>query len=351
MSSNTTINTTINTINTITTTTKQTCRNYIKKIISTQDFSQRLYMTMNVTIEIYRILVSSLLIIFVPQNCNGHVCSFGENLIWTDKKNNTGILCNFITLFGFIVLYIFEITRENKLIKYLEVNPQNPRDNESLEIIFENIPLHYRNKIYKADYYYEKFTYVCVFLFIINTTASGFVIYDYSLGNQTTTTFITNVLFMVTKVYDTYCVANTAKSVFYSAYLREHVQFNDIDPSLKAKLNLDDIELGIELIHKKKSRRSNSILENEPIVKKNTKVDEDKSTVIEENLELQYDIYKNLYDTRLIKINEKLQLNDSFELNNIEFKETIIDVKDTNNNINEHEDLINEHEDIIKNEN
>lgn len=219
--------------------------------------------------------------------------------------------------------------QENKLIKYLEVNPQNPRDNESLEIIFENIPIQYRNKIYKADYYYEKFTYVCVFLFIINTSASGFVIYDYSLGNQTTTTFITNVLFMVTKVYDTFCVANTAKSVFYSAYLREHVQFNDIDPSLKAKLNLDDIELGIELIHKKKSRRSNSILENEP-----------KPTVIEENVEPDYDIYKNVYDNRLIKISEKIQLNDSYELNNIEFKETIVDVKDTNNNIKEHEDVI-----------
>lgn len=112
MSNNTTINTTINTINTITNTTKQTCTNYIKKIISTQDFSQRLYMTINVTIELYRILVSSLLIIFVPQNCNGHVCLFGENLILSNTKNNTGLLCNFITLGGFIILYIFEITRK-----------------------------------------------------------------------------------------------------------------------------------------------------------------------------------------------------------------------------------------------
>lgn len=326
-------NITIANITNITNTTKQTCRNYIKKIISTQDFSQRLYMTINVTIELYRILVSSLLIIFVPQNCNGHVCLFGENLIFTNTKNTTGLLCNFITLGGFIILYIFEIMRENKLIKYLEVNPQNPRDNESLEIIFENIPIQYRNKIYKADYYYEKFTYVCVLFFIINTIASGFVIYNYNLGNQTSTTFITNVLFMVTKVYETYCVANTDKSVFYSAYLREHVQFNDIDPSLKTKLNLDDIELGIELIHKKKSRRSNIILENEPIDIKNTKINQDKPTVIEESLELQY-------DNRLIKISEKIQLNDRSELNNIEFKETIVDVKDTNNNIKEHEDVI-----------
>jgi hypothetical protein len=324
------------TIANITNTTKQTCTNYIKKIMSSQDFSQRLYMTINVTIELYRILVSSLLILFVPQNCNGNVCLFGENLIWTNTKNNTGIVCNFITLGGFIILYIFEIRRENKLIKYLEVNPQNPRDNESLEIIFENIPLQYRNKIYKADYYYEKFTYVCVLLFIINTIASGFVIYDYSLGNQTTTTFITNVLFMVTKVYDTYYVANTDKSVFYSAYLREHVQFNDIDPSLKSKLHLNDIETGIELIHKKKSRRSTSLFENEPIVEKNIKIDEPKAIITENDIELDHEIYKNLYEKRLIKITEQIQLNDSSELNNVDFNETIIDVKDIVNNIKEH---------------
>ena len=351
------ITTTINTITTITTNTKQTCINYIKKIISTQDFTQRLYMIMNVTIELYRIFVSSLLIVFVTQNCDGHVCSFGENLIWTDTKNNIGILCNFITLFGFIVLYIFEITRENKLIKYLEVNPQNPRDNESLEIIFENIPLQYRNKIYKADYYYEKFTYVCVLLFIINTTASGFVIYDYSLGNQTTTTFITNVLFMITKVYDTYCVANTEKSVFYSAYLREHVQFNDIDPSLKAKLHLDDIEVGIELIHKKKSRRSNSILENEhepepdAIVEKNSKIDDLKRNKVEETGEANYEMYKNINE-KGIEVTEKLSLKESNELNNDEFKEIIIDVKDiiNNNNIKQHINDVKEYENLIKSE-
>jgi hypothetical protein len=338
-----------NTITTITTTTKQNCTNYIKKIMSSQDFSQRLYMTMNVTIELYRILVSSLLIVFVPQNCDGHVCSLGENLIWTDAINNTGILCNFITLSGFIILYIFEITRENKLIKYLEVNPQNPRDNESLEIIFENIPLQYRNKIYKADYYYEKFTYVCVFLFIINTIASGFVIYNYSLGNQTTTTFITNVLFMITKVYDTYYLANTEKSVFYSAYLREHVQFNDIDPSLKEKLHLDDIEIGLELINKKKNRRSTSSLENEILNEENIKIDDLKRIVIEETRKPKYEIYTNINENG-VEVTEKILLSNTAELTNIEVKDPNIIVENTINNIKQHINDIKEDENLIKNE-
>jgi hypothetical protein len=93
------------TIANITNTTKQTCTNYIKKIMSSQDFSQRLYMTINVTIELYRILVSSLLILFVPQNCTGHLCSIGENLIWDSLLYNVSISFNFATLFIFLVLF------------------------------------------------------------------------------------------------------------------------------------------------------------------------------------------------------------------------------------------------------
>jgi hypothetical protein len=96
---------------------------------------------------------------------------------------------------------------------------------------------------------------------------------------------------MITKVYDTYYLANTEKSVFYSAYLREHVQFNDIDPSLKEKLHLDDIEIGLELINKKKNRRSTSSLENEPetIVEENIKIKEP-NPIIEETSEPEYKI-------------------------------------------------------------
>jgi hypothetical protein len=203
-------------------------------------------MFMNVSVELYRILVSSLLILFVPQSCNGNLCSIGENLIWDYPLYNAGISFNFVTLFIFLVLYRFEIAREDKMIKYLEVNPANPRDNKSLEIIFEKIPLQYRNKIYKFDYYYQKITYLCVITFIINAILSGRIIYTYSLGNQTSTTFITNILFMITKVSDCYYVANTDNSIFYSAYLKERVQYNDIDPYIKAKINVNDCEHIVE---------------------------------------------------------------------------------------------------------
>jgi len=265
------------------------CKHYIEKKINSQDFLQRIYMIINVSVEIYRILVSSLLILFVPQNCTGHLCSIGENLILDSLLYNVAISFNFATLFIFLVLYRFEIAREDKMIKYLEVNPQNPRDNKSLQVIFEKIPFQYRNKIYKLDYYYQKITYLCILTFIINTILSGRIIYEYSLGNQTSTTFITNILFMISKVSDCYYVANTDNSIFYSAYLREHVQFNDIDPAIRVKLHLNDIETGIELKTNECDSKVETIIlkgeEEDLIEEKNLEIKENliKENLIEEN--------------------------------------------------------------------
>jgi hypothetical protein len=217
---------------------KMQLKDYIIDTLSSQDFSQRIYLIMNVSIELYRVLVSTLLIIFIPQNCDGKLCTMKQNLESKDYTYNVGLTFNFITLGAFIILYMFEISREHYLIKYLEVNPRNPRDNESLQKIFDKIPTKYHDKIYRVDYYYQKICYICLLLFTVNIIISGIVIYQYSLGNQTTTNYITNVLFMTTKVYDTFYVANTERSIFYSAYMRDHVQFNDIDPHLNKKLSI-----------------------------------------------------------------------------------------------------------------
>ena len=59
---------------------------------------------------------------------------------------------------------------------------------------------------------------------------SGFVVYQYYLDTQTTTTFVTNIVVMITKLGDVYTTVNTEKNIFYSAYLKGKVQFNDVDP-------------------------------------------------------------------------------------------------------------------------
>ena len=58
----------------------------------------------------------------------------------------------------------------------------------------------------------------------------------YYLDNKTTTTYITNVLFMVTKVIDIYFTVNTEKNIFYSAYIRYKIQYNDVELDKMSKV-------------------------------------------------------------------------------------------------------------------
>ena len=78
---------------------------------------------------------------------------------------------------------------------------------------------------------------------MFNTILSGFVVFDYYLDNQTTSTYITNILFMVTKLGDIYATANTEKNVFYSAYLKGKIQYNDVDPDKKVGLTIEDVKV------------------------------------------------------------------------------------------------------------
>ena len=84
-------------------------------------------------------------------------------------------------------------------------------------------------------------------MFLLNSIVSGFVVFEYYLDNQTTTTFITNILFMITKLSDIYATVHTEENIFYSAYLKGKIQYNDVDPDklLKIEDKKTDIEITV----------------------------------------------------------------------------------------------------------
>jgi hypothetical protein len=66
--------------------------NFLYKQITSQDFKQHVNMIISVSIELYRVLVSSLLILFIPQKCDEHICSLTENLHETQLDYRIGII-------------------------------------------------------------------------------------------------------------------------------------------------------------------------------------------------------------------------------------------------------------------
>ena len=203
-----------------------------------QDVKQKISVLSTLVLELYRMLTSSLLILFVPQSCKGQLCSIHDNVKWNPNHHtyNLGICVNFITLFTFSCLYYIELKRENRLIKYLDVNPDMPTSNGAVEKTLEHISVEKKNKILSIDKQYQYISYLSIFMFVFNSMVSGIIVNRYYLGSQTTTSLITSLLFMVTKLLNVYQVCNTEEHIFYSSYIKTFVQFNDLDKKHKELL-------------------------------------------------------------------------------------------------------------------
>lgn len=199
-------------------------------VVDNQDTNQKIGVAATVAVEFYRALVASFLILFVPQDCGGHVCSFSENAqTGPDPLYNAGFAFNCITMAAFAVLYYAEVRREGKLIAYLDVNPAKPSDNTAVGVVLGELPKYCSEAILYYDSLYIKAGYTVIVCFAVNTVLSGLVVYKYYLDDKTTTTYITSVLFVIQKLIQVYSTLKTEKNVFYSAYLSGKIQYNDVD--------------------------------------------------------------------------------------------------------------------------
>lgn len=202
----------------------------IQEKTNDQDFMQKVSAVATVGAELYRVMVSSFLIIFVPQKCGDHVCTYQENMEIGNNLYISGLVVNFATMASLLWMYSIELKRENRLISYLEVNKNRPCDNDSVGNALKHLSEEHQHNIWSLDKWYQRSAYWSMIMFTTNTILSGFVVYEYYLDGQTTTTYVTNNLFMITKLMDVYSTVSTDKNIFYSAYMKGKVQFNDVDP-------------------------------------------------------------------------------------------------------------------------
>jgi hypothetical protein len=199
---------------------------------------QKIILFITVCVEFYRILMGSLLLSFVPQKCGNHVCEITENL---DSEGAYYIMyvLNLMTLICFSLLYLVEIKRENQMITYLDVNNNKPTDAISVAIIISALSDIDRENILYIDKLYKQIGCCAIAIYVFNTILSGTVIYAKYLDNKTITAFFTNVLFMGYKIREVYTVVNTENHIFFSAYLKNKVQYNDVD-----YCKITDVEIG-----------------------------------------------------------------------------------------------------------
>ena len=221
-----------------------------------QDFNQKIGVATTLVLELYKVLMGALLVIFVPQKCGTDICSVTQNIQRDDTLSHSAPSFNIITALSFLALYFVEVKRENKLINYLEVNRFTPVDNESVGEALEKLATVKKDNILQFDTYYQKAGYVSTASFLINAVLSSIVVYSNYLDSKTVTVYLTNLLFMGLKVSDVYSTVNTKKNVFYSAYLKNKVQFNDVDPD---KITFDEESPKVEELPSEDTGSSESL--------------------------------------------------------------------------------------------
>jgi hypothetical protein len=239
--------------------------NSIKEYFSSQDTKQSLTVAISFTSDAFKVLVASLLCIFVPQQCdniqsnkdiyiatygnntfanhlNGttnlaHICSFNENFSDLIDYNTFVLAFNFITLGYFIYLYWIELGRERWMIDNLDYDKEKPDENIlSLKETFPNVieKLQEYNYKYMLAYKYLHILYIFNFLF-----SAILVIHYYYYDYRTASTLITNFILCSNKIRIGRTIAKESyeKEYAYSFYNNKNVSFNVIDPKY---LKLDE---------------------------------------------------------------------------------------------------------------
>ena len=112
-------------------------------------------------------------------------------------------------------------------------------DLREVEKLIELLPINKKKKILQVQKYYQQYANVMIYTYIINIILSGIVINKYSITNQSISTFITYILFIIIKLNNVYSIANTEDFTFYSAYLMTNMQFNDVDKRFKQNVSYD----------------------------------------------------------------------------------------------------------------
>jgi len=204
------------------------------------DLKERIKIFFLFMLQAYKVLMGSMLILFVPQKCDDHVCTFYDNVSDTQPFHLICFTFNSLSAVSFIACYLLELKRENWCVEYLDIN-KDFSDNNLKDILLKNPQLKKQIMIINNKYYNSaRITLICYFINLILSTI--YLYYKY-LGLTTLTTYLSFVLLVVMKLYNAYLISADTKSNdrLLSSYMSEYQSFNVIDNDYADKYNKQDI--------------------------------------------------------------------------------------------------------------
>jgi hypothetical protein len=186
------------------------------KSINTQQYIQ-LYLSH--TVEFSKIVLGSLLSVFVPQLCDGqshpiiedpvlsnttlvstsYACTMNDNFQNLITFNEFVLAINFITLLCFTYNLILESRRERFIIDNFDYE-KNKSSNAIQQVFQEKSDLRITYLKLTNKLYYMNF--VCIIFMFLNILFSAILVfYYYYDGYKTATGLLTNIMLMIQKVF------------------------------------------------------------------------------------------------------------------------------------------------------
>jgi hypothetical protein len=219
------------------------------------DIKERLKIGALWIFQSYKVIMGSLLILFVPQKCEelidnsgstnldeyqDVICSVSDNLNKKDDFfHDITLGLNFMCVGLFLITYFVELRRENWCVKYLDINHDYP-DNHLDDIIDQRPEL--KMELRKKNSRYFKITSITSFVYMINLILSSIIIYDNYVGIQAVTSYTSYVALILLKIYNSLCISYESlhNDKALSGYITEFSSFNVFDEDLEYNKIVND---------------------------------------------------------------------------------------------------------------
>jgi hypothetical protein len=203
------------------------------------DIIQRCKVAFIFILQFYKITTGTMLTLFVPQSCGDHVCTITENYDKDDFYHKLAIYYNFFSMFVFLCCYLIELVREEWCVKYLDID--NNKSDNNLKQLIEKYPK-LNNKMDQLNIlYYYSFIINCI-VYTANLGITVKVLNDYYYNSATLSCFISFVLLVLMKLYNSIGVAyqSVKNDKMTSAYVNEFVSYNVMDADFLEKRKIED---------------------------------------------------------------------------------------------------------------
>ncbi len=207
----------------------------LTKIKLNNNWSDLAWTIYAMSIEVIRICVSSLLVVFVSQNCTGHTCTFEENFVELIAINKAALGWNFITLILMLVFYAINYHREKYLIYTLDEDVSIP--NTNITEVFRTHP-DVARRITQLNRVLKYATGIAIITYLINIALSITVILGYYYnGYQSVFQLFIQASLCLGVLYRSMdnAMATEEDGLVQSNIINKPQYFNVIDPHYYAK--------------------------------------------------------------------------------------------------------------------